>query len=178
MNPWSSGSCGPVSRRSVRRERHGITLTELKAHRLDSPETTNRPHISSILDDTFYLLKLVISRVLSCGSITTLRSMRTRIFDVMENDYNGMIRRKMEGVYSQQTTQEKDRGKERDMRSAFVVSFRLYARLSLIPSDILERPGRVRRLHGPPHRRNAGGTTPGLSRTSNTIGPRRADCPE
>jgi hypothetical protein len=93
-----------------------------KAHRLDSPETTSKPHLSSILDDTFYLLKLVINRVLSIGSISTIKSMRTSIAQVIERDYLGIIRKKMDGVYATtgQDRAERER-RERDQKSAFIV---------------------------------------------------------
>ncbi|WVQ62081.1 uncharacterized protein L199_000216 [Kwoniella botswanensis] len=96
-----------------------------KAHRLDSPDTTSRPHLSSILDDTFYLLKLVLGRLLSCGSMATLRSMRQKLAEVIERDYTGVIRKKMDAVYVGQASAQ-DRGlekdkRERDQRSAFII---------------------------------------------------------
>jgi hypothetical protein len=98
-----------------------------QAHRLDSPETSSRPYISSILDDTFYLLKLVLNRVLSCGSTRTLKSMREKLVGVIENDYLGVVRKKMEAVYSipigaQDRGVEKER-REREQRQAFIVGF-------------------------------------------------------
>lgn len=94
-----------------------------KAHRLDSPETSSKPHLSSILDDTFYLLKLVINRLLSIGSIATIKSMRQNIESVMERDYLGIIKKKMDGVYT--AVGNLDRGererRERDQKSAFIV---------------------------------------------------------
>lgn len=95
-----------------------------KAHRLDSPELASRPHMSSILDDTFYLLKLVVNRCLSIGSIATLKSMRLKIVDVVERDYLNVIRRKMEGVYAVvggQDRSERER-REKDQKAAFIVS--------------------------------------------------------
>jgi hypothetical protein len=95
-----------------------------KAHRLDSPETSSKPHLSSILDDTFYLLKLVINRVLSIGSISTIKSVRLGIMQVMERDYLGIIRKKMDGVYGAMGNldrAERER-RERDQKSAFIVS--------------------------------------------------------
>lgn len=96
-----------------------------KAHRLDSPELASRPHLSSILDDTFYLLKLVVQRVLSIGSISTLRSMRHRITEVIERDYLNIIKKKMDGVYNVpaggQDRAERDR-RDKDQKAAFIVS--------------------------------------------------------
>jgi hypothetical protein len=95
-----------------------------KAHRLDSPETSSKPHLSSILDDTFYLLKLVINRVLSIGSIPTITSMRMGIVEIMERDYLNVIKKKMDGVYMSAGNldrSERER-RERDQKSAFIVS--------------------------------------------------------
>nr|XP_019049350.1 hypothetical protein I302_03136 [Kwoniella bestiolae CBS 10118]OCF28280.1 hypothetical protein I302_03136 [Kwoniella bestiolae CBS 10118] len=97
-----------------------------KAHRLDLPDISSRPHLSSILDDTFYLLKLVLGRLLSCGSIATLRSMRQKLAEVIERDYTGVIRKKMDAVYVGQAPSSQDRGtekdkRERNQRSAFMI---------------------------------------------------------
>lgn len=105
-----------------------------KAHRLDSPETVSQPHLSSILDDTFYLLKLVVNRVLSIGSISTLTSMRYRIVEVLERDYLNVVRKKMEGVYAStggQDRTERER-REKDQRSAFIVSRGLSSKICLV----------------------------------------------
>ncbi|KAK1926544.1 COG4 transport protein-domain-containing protein [Papiliotrema laurentii] len=96
-----------------------------KAHRLDSPDTSSKPYLSSILDDTFYLLKLVLNRTLSCGSLNTLRSMREKLAGVVENDYLGVLQKKMEAVYSipaglQERASERER-RERDQRQAFII---------------------------------------------------------
>lgn len=101
-------------------------MTYPQAHRLDSPDTSSKPYLSSILDDTFYLLKLVLNRTLSCGSLNTLRSMREKLAGVVENDYLGVLQKKMEAVYSipaglQERASERER-RERDQRQAFIVS--------------------------------------------------------
>ena len=102
-----------------------------KAHRLDSADTTSRPYLSSILDDTFYLLKLVLGRAISCGSLPTLVSMRAKISSIVDNDYMDVILKKMEAVYSvpagtQERGLEKER-REREQRQAFTVSAPLVA---------------------------------------------------
>ncbi|WVN85165.1 uncharacterized protein L203_100310 [Cryptococcus depauperatus CBS 7841] len=91
-----------------------------KAHKLDSPETFIQPHLSSILDDTFYLLRLIISRLLSCGSLSILKSMRIKITEVIEIDYLGILKRRMENVYTVQGSGER-RERERDQRQAFII---------------------------------------------------------
>lgn len=95
-----------------------------KAHRLDAPETSAKPHLSSILDDTFYLIKVVLNRVLASGSLATLKSMRERIATVLEKDYAAVLSKKMEAVWAATATYdraEKER-REKDQREAFIVS--------------------------------------------------------
>ncbi|OWZ50483.1 hypothetical protein J010_06383 [Cryptococcus neoformans] len=94
-----------------------------KAHKIDTPDLTTQPHLSSILDDTFYLLKLVLSRLLSCGSLSTLKNMRRKIAEVIEKDYTDVIRRKMDNVHSlagggDRTERER---REKDQREAFSI---------------------------------------------------------
>ena len=129
-----------------------MILADEQAHRLDSPETSSRPHLSSILDDTFYLLKLVLNRVLSCGSLPTLRSMAQKISEVMERDYTGAIKRKMEAVYGTQPSSTQERGgerdrREKDQRASFIV--RLDSSSVDLTIDLSERPGRIGGIHGP-----------------------------
>ncbi|EIW72587.1 hypothetical protein TREMEDRAFT_70757 [Tremella mesenterica DSM 1558] len=93
-----------------------------KAHRLETPDLSTRPHLSSILDDTFYLLKLILNRVLSCGSLSSLRVMRHKIGEVIEKDYIGVLRRKMDGVYALPHATGVEREKrERDQKIAFII---------------------------------------------------------
>ncbi len=106
-----------------------VAHKHLEAHRLDNPDTSSRPHLSSILDDTFYLLKLVVNRVLSCGSLPTLRSMSARISEVIERDYIRIIRKKMEAVYEAQASGGQDRSgekerREKEQRTSFIVGIK------------------------------------------------------
>jgi len=108
--------------------------------------------LSSILDDTFYLLKQVLNRVVSCGSLKTLISMREKLVDVVENDYLGVIKRKMESVYSLPAGNQ-DRGvekekRDKDQRQAFTVSGSSFALAIVDREDIFERPRHLGRLHG------------------------------
>jgi hypothetical protein len=95
-----------------------------KAHRLDQPEMSTKPHLSSILDDTFYLIKTVLSRVLSSGSIATLKTMRERIASVLEKDYAAVLSKKMESALAPSNLYdraEKER-REKDQKATFIVS--------------------------------------------------------
>ena len=92
---------------------------------MDVPDTANTPQLSSILDDTFYLLKLVLKRSLSCGSITTLGNLREKVVEAIERDYIAVIKKKIEGIYSN-TSVSQDRNadksnREHDQTSSFIV---------------------------------------------------------
>jgi hypothetical protein len=67
---------------------------------MDTPDLSSQPHISSTVDDTFYLLKLVLNRLVSTGNLATLTSMRERISSIIERDYLGVLQKKMDAVYS------------------------------------------------------------------------------
>ncbi|TXT06172.1 hypothetical protein VHUM_03645 [Vanrija humicola] len=94
-----------------------------KAHRLDSPDTSAKPHLSSILDDTFYLMKLVLNRVLSSGSVSTLSSLREKITSVLETDYAAYIGKKMDLLYTSPAPHdraEKER-REKDQKASYII---------------------------------------------------------
>lgn len=109
-----------------------------QALRLDTPDTSSRPHLSSAPDDTFYLLKLVLYRLVASSSLPTLDRMVANISEIMERDFIGGIKRKMDGVYAgvrsagaQNATSGGAGGSvkgveaermEREMRGTFVVS--------------------------------------------------------
>lgn len=71
-----------------------------KALRLDTADTTSRPHLSSCPDDVFYLLKLVLYRLVHSGSLPTLERMVKKVEEIVEEGYLGGVKRKMDGVYA------------------------------------------------------------------------------
>lgn len=103
---------------------------------MDTPDLSSRPHISSVVDDVFYLLKLVINRIVMSGSLSTFKSMRQNIGNIIERDFIGILQKKTDTVYSggnaaiaaltgglaainREAEREK---KERDLRISFCVS--------------------------------------------------------
>ena len=62
-----------------------------KAHQLDTPDGNT----SSVVDDVFYLFRLVLNRILSCGSLATLQ-MLGKIKGIIERDYCAVIRDKID----------------------------------------------------------------------------------
>lgn len=104
-----------------------------KAHKLDVPDLSSRPYLSSVVDDVFYLLKLVSTRLFSTGFLSTLISMRETLVQIIERDYLGVLQKKMDAVYSgggaaltlpslpgQSREAERER-KERDLRTSYSV---------------------------------------------------------
>ena len=77
---------------------------------------------------------------------------------MIENDYAGTIRRKMDDVYRNAGVGRGEKV-ERESRAAFIVRSWPYSRraLSCIDQDIdiAERPGRIRITHGSPRKRLA-----------------------
>ncbi|BEI80430.1 hypothetical protein CcaverHIS002_0109590 [Cutaneotrichosporon cavernicola] len=94
-----------------------------KAHRLDLPDTSTKPHLSSILDDTFYLIKVVLNRVLSSGSLSALHALREHISTVLEKDYASILSKKMERVYAQPVTYDRAEKaiREKDQKETYII---------------------------------------------------------
>jgi hypothetical protein len=71
-----------------------------KAHTLDEPDFFSKPYLSSSLDDSFFILKKVLQRLVSTSSLNTHVRMCKEIKTIMERDYSDILRRRMEGVWS------------------------------------------------------------------------------
>ncbi|KAJ7684832.1 COG4 transport protein-domain-containing protein [Mycena polygramma] len=93
-----------------------------KAHRLSSPDTSQAPVTTTTPDDVFYILKIVLSRVLSTGSVKTVELMFEQLRDIMDKDYVGVIKKKLDDVY-RTSSGPNTRGEkaERENRSAFII---------------------------------------------------------
>ncbi|KAH9048069.1 COG4-domain-containing protein, partial [Lactarius hengduanensis] len=70
-----------------------------KAHRLSTPDATSSPTMTTTPDDAFYIFKVVLSRLLSTGAARVVERTSGALRSVIENDYAGTIRRKMDDVY-------------------------------------------------------------------------------
>jgi len=117
-----------------------------------SPTTTTTP------DDAFYIFKVVLSRLLSTGGPRVVERTAAALRSVIENDYAGTIRRKMDDVYRNAGVGRGEKV-ERESRAAFIVRSYPYSRhaLSRIDQDVdtAERSGRIRIAHGTPRKRLA-----------------------
>ncbi|KAF9451228.1 COG4-domain-containing protein, partial [Macrolepiota fuliginosa MF-IS2] len=70
-----------------------------KAHRMSSPDVAQSPVITTTPDDVFYILKLVVSRTLSTGSVSVIEQTLAQLREVIEKDYIGIIKKKLDDVY-------------------------------------------------------------------------------
>lgn len=76
-------------------------------------------------DDVFYILKVVLSRLLSCGSAPVVQKTSEYLREVMDREYTGVIKRKLDDVYrTGGPVGAGSRGEkvERENRQAFIVS--------------------------------------------------------
>ncbi|KAF9228537.1 COG4-domain-containing protein [Gyrodon lividus] len=95
-----------------------------KAHRLSSPDLSQTPFITTTPDDAFYILKTVYSRLLSTGSLKALERTTDLLRDVMDRDYAGGIKRKLDDVYRTSggtATGIRTEKSEREGRSSFII---------------------------------------------------------
>ena len=91
---------------------------------MSSPSTTTTP------DDAFYIFKVVLSRLLSTGSRTVVERTAGALRSVIESDYAGIIRRKMDDVYRNPGVGRGEKV-ERESRAAFIVRSRSHSRRNL-----------------------------------------------
>ncbi|TFK55321.1 COG4-domain-containing protein [Heliocybe sulcata] len=93
-----------------------------KAHRLSSPDPSASPATTTTPDDVFYIFKFVLQRLLSSGNAPTVRRVADLLRDVMDRDYAGVIKRKLDDVYRTGAGAggRGERG-EREARVAFII---------------------------------------------------------
>lgn len=93
-----------------------------KALRLATPDFSQSPPITTAPDDAFYILKTVYTRLLSAGSLKILEYATDLLRDVMERDYAGGIKRKLDDVYRNAGgTPVRSDKTERECRTSFVI---------------------------------------------------------
>jgi hypothetical protein len=96
----------------------------LKAHQLDEADLSTTPCLSSALDDTFYILKKVLSRLISTSSASTIVSASVNIITILERDFADVLKKRMEAAHSAggQQQQVKKEDRDREARMASIVS--------------------------------------------------------
>ncbi|KAH0584194.1 hypothetical protein H2248_009749 [Termitomyces sp. 'cryptogamus'] len=76
-----------------------IRTTIDKAHRLSTIDTSQLPCSTTTPDDVFYILKIVISRLLSTGNVKGVEVTLDHLRNAMEQNYISVIRKKIDDVY-------------------------------------------------------------------------------
>lgn len=95
-----------------------------KAHCVSSPEESVQPPQTTTPDDVFYVLKLVLTRLVSTTSVDNVKRTMAAIREIVEKDFLGVIRRKLDEVYAGKNNSGQRTDKvDKESRSAFAVSF-------------------------------------------------------
>jgi hypothetical protein len=97
---------------------------------MDEVDLLSNPSLSSSLDDTFYILKKTLYRLVSTASIDTLVVMCKEVRRIMEKDVADIWRGVMDGAFKEvasgggvgRTREEERERREYDARVTFVVS--------------------------------------------------------
>ena len=100
-------------------------LTQIQAHRLSSPDLTQTPIITTTPDDAFYILKIVLSRLLSTGNAEIVAKASSQLQEVMDKDYAFVIKKKLDEVYRGGNVSGSAAVREREMRQSFIVRNRM-----------------------------------------------------
>jgi hypothetical protein len=97
---------------------------------MDEVDLLSNPSLSSSLDDTFYILKKTLYRLVSTASIDTLVVMCKEMRRIMEKDVADVWKGVMDGAFKDigasagvgRTREEERERREHDARVTFVVS--------------------------------------------------------
>ncbi|KAI0811103.1 COG4-domain-containing protein [Irpex lacteus] len=91
-----------------------------KAHSLSKPDLTQFPIITTTPDDAFYILKIVLNRLLSSGNPQIVEKTSESLREVMDRDYSGIIKKKLDDVYRTGGSGSTGRG-EKESRQSFII---------------------------------------------------------
>ncbi|KAF8124019.1 COG4 transport protein-domain-containing protein [Boletus edulis] len=91
-----------------------------KALHLSSPDFSQTPATTTTPDDAFYILKTVYTRLLSTGSLDILERTTDLLKDVLDHDFAGGIKKKLDDVYRVGTGVRTEKS-EKESRTSFLV---------------------------------------------------------
>ncbi|KAF8448083.1 COG4 transport protein-domain-containing protein [Boletus edulis BED1] len=91
-----------------------------KALHLSSPDFSQTPATTTTPDDVFYILKTVYTRLLSTGSLDILERATDLLKDVLDHDFAGGIKKKLDDVYRVGTGVRTEKS-EKESRTSFLV---------------------------------------------------------
>lgn len=93
---------------------------EAQAQHLSSPDLSQTPATTTVPDDVFYILKTVYTRLLSTGSIGILERATDLLKGVLDHNFAGGIKKKLDDVYRVGTGVRTEKS-EKESRSSFLV---------------------------------------------------------
>ncbi|KDR81347.1 hypothetical protein GALMADRAFT_239193 [Galerina marginata CBS 339.88] len=118
-----------------------------KAHRLSTPDLSQSPVITTAPDDVFYILKSITTRLLSTGSFSAIERTLHLLREVVDRDYTGIIKRKLDDVYKSQgpmTSNVRPDRIERENRVSFIILLNDFdvstSHLERLIHDLTENP--------------------------------------
>ena len=94
----------------------------MQAHTLSKPDITQFPATTTTPDDAFYILKIVLSRLLSSGDVKMVEKTSESLREVMDRDYAGVIKKKLDDVYRTYGSGAITKG-EKESRQSFIVRY-------------------------------------------------------
>ena len=128
---------------------HRPSSDPFKAHRLSTMDCTQSPPITTTPDDVFYVLKVVLTRLLASGSLPHVERTLGHLREIMERDFAGIIKRKMDDVYrgtggsGDRPLRASDKA-EHDSRTSFIV--RPWPSRFVIAHTVQDPPQRLGRV--------------------------------
>ncbi|KAF8309865.1 COG4 transport protein-domain-containing protein [Cantharellus anzutake] len=94
-----------------------------KSHRLSAIDSSATPPQNTTPDDVFYVLKAVLTRMISLGTLSHLKDLLLMVKATLERDYSAIIKTKMDEVYTSKpgSTSVKTEKAEKENRIAFMI---------------------------------------------------------
>ncbi|EEB99013.1 hypothetical protein MPER_01377 [Moniliophthora perniciosa FA553] len=92
-----------------------------KAHRLSTPDMTQTAVTTTTPDDVFYVLKVVLTRLYSTGSLTAVKRTMEQLRNVLDEEYIDVLKKKLQDVYRNVPPgQSRNEKIDRDNRNAYI----------------------------------------------------------
>lgn len=111
-----------------------------KAHRIDTPDLTARPLTTPLLDDVFYLVRLVLARAVSTSNLDILSTMSRNVRYIIDEDFIQAIVRSLDLVSRTNSGSMVVEGPRKDAASREIRStFGVYLNVLSTSGDYLTR---------------------------------------
>lgn len=95
-----------------------------KVHQLDTPDLTSRPVNTSALDDTFFIFKKVLGRLLATADTQAISATCTALRTCFERDWAQIFRKRMDlvspNMQLQQSYRADDQKREKEARAVYM----------------------------------------------------------